>query len=411
MNYWLQRVGMAVLLLLAVSALTFGAMNVLGDPLFNILGPTSLAKDVRGTAQVDGYAFQTSQDNPTVGLVVLDEADELGAGQALLVSEGDELPLRTDTVAPLDDVTVDGATVSVTGSVAPGDSVLNGPEPEQLFQVAEAEAEFYLDKPLPERYARWLGDFVTGDMGPQFSKTGEPPVSDLVKERLPRTAWLLIMAQFLATVIAIPWGLWSAAKANKLVDKASTLTTFLVIALPNFALGVILKWALAIKLGWFPLTFVAEDPLWDIGSVAILPQPNQVWQLFLPALTIALPAAATYQRLLRTDLITTLQEDFILMARSKGVSRRNVLFKHALRPSLFSFVTVFGITTGGLIGGALIVETIFRVPGLGSAIVEAVVTEDFPVVLAIVMIIAAVFVVVNILVDVVYSLIDPRVRR
>jgi peptide/nickel transport system permease protein len=391
---------MAVLLLLAVSALTFGAMNVLGDPLFNILGPTSLAKDVRGTAQVDGYAFQASQDNPTVGLVVLDEADELAAGQALLVSEGEELPLRTDTVAPLEDVTVDGATVSVTGSVAPGDSVLNGPEPEQLFQVAQAEAEFYLDKPLPERYARWLGDFVTGDMGPQFSKTGEPPVTDLVKERLPRTALLLVMAQFLATIIAIPWALWSAAKANKVVDKASTLTTFLIIALPNFALGVILKYALAIKLEWFPQTFVASDPFL-----------TRMWQMFLPALTIALPAAATYQRLMRTDLITTLQEDFILMARSKGVSRRNVLFKHALRPSLFSFVTVFGITTGGLIGGALIVETIFRVPGLGSAIVEAVVTEDFPVVLAIVMIIATVFVVVNILVDVIYSLIDPRVRR
>jgi peptide/nickel transport system permease protein len=400
MNYWLQRAGMAVLLLLAVSALTFGAMNVLGDPLFNILGPTSLAKDVRGTAQVDGYAYQAGKDNPTTGLVVLEAPDELAPGEAVLVDDDDELPRRTDTVAPLDAVTVSGGTVSIVASVTPGDGVLNGPEPEQLFQVAAAEAEFYLDKPLPERYLRWLGDFVTGDMGPQFSKTGEPPVSDLVKERLPRTAMLLIMAQILATVIAIPWALWSASKANQVVDKASTFTTFLIIALPNFALGVILKWLLAIKLGWFPQTFVASDPFL-----------TRMWQMFLPALTIALPAAATYQRLMRTDLITTLQEDFILMARSKGVSRRDVLFKHALRPSLFSFVTVFGITTGALIGGSLIVETIFRVPGLGSAIVEAVVTEDFPVVLAIVMIIATVFVVVNILVDVVYSLIDPRVRR
>ncbi len=318
MNYWLQRLGMAILLLLAVSMITFGAMNVLGDPLFNILGP------------------------------VADDRDN----------------------------------------------------PESLKQIEAAEAEFYLDKPLPERYARWLGDFVTGDMGPQFSKTGEPPVTDLIKERLPRTALLLLMAQMLATIISIPWALWSAAKANSAVDRFSTLTTFLIIALPNFALGVVLKYVFAIKLGWFPQTFVASDPFL-----------TRLWQLFLPALTIALPAAAVYQRLLRTDLITTLQEDFILMARSKGVSKRAVLFKHALRPSLFSFVTVFGITTGGLIGGSLIVETIFRVPGLGSAVVEAVVTEDFPVVLAIVMIIAAAFVAVNILVDVVYSLIDPRVRR
>ena len=316
MSYWVQRLGTAVLLLLAVSMLTFGAMNLLGDPLFNILGPRV------------------------------------------------------------------------------GDT-----SPEGLELVAAAEAEYNLDQPLPVRYVLWLGAFATGDFGVQFSSDGQPPVSDLIKERLPRTMTLLIMAQVMATIIAIPWALWSASKANRAVDKMSTFTTFLIIALPNFALAVILKYVLAIELGWFPLTFNASDPFL-----------TRLYQLFLPALTIALPAAAIYQRLLRTDLITTLQEDFILMARSKGVSRRNVLFKHALRPSLFSFVTVFGINTGALIGGTLIVETIFRVPGLGSAIVEAVLREDFPVVLAIVMIITAVFVAVNILVDVLYSLIDPRVR-
>lgn len=400
MNYWLQRVGMAVLLLLAVSMLTFGAMNLLGDPLFNILGPSAQAVDVDGTSTVDGYAYQAAKDNPTTDLVVVEGVGELSPGQAIRAAVGDALPKRTDTVAPLDAVVVAGATVSIDESVVAGSGVTNGPEPDQLFQVAEAEAEFYLDAPLPERYLRWLGDFVTGDMGPQFSKTGEPPVTDLIKERLPRTAMLLIMAQIMAVSISIPWALWSAAKANTPTDKFSTITTFLIIALPNFALGVVLKYVFAIKLSWFPLTFVASDPL-----------PTRLWQLVLPALTIALPAAAVYQRLLRTDLITTLQEDFILMARSKGVSRRAVLFKHALRPSLFSFLTVFGITTGALIGGSLIVETIFRVPGLGSAIVEAVVVEDFPIVLAIVMIIAFAFVVVNILVDVLYSLIDPRVRR
>lgn len=318
MNYWLQRLGTAALLLLAVSALTFGAMNVLGDPLFNILGP--VAED-RGN-------------------------------------------------------------------------------PESLKQIEAAEAEFHLDKPLPERYVRWLGDFVTGDMGPQFSKVGEPPVADLIKERLPRSVTLLVMAQLLATLIAIPWSLWTAAKANKPVDKASTITTFMIVALPSFALGVILKYVFAVKFGWFPQRFNAQDPIL-----------TRLHQMFLPALTIALPAAAVYQRLLRTDLITTLQEDFILMARSKGVSKNGVLFRHALRPSLFSFVTVFGINTGAMISGSLIAETIFGVPGLGSAVVEAVATEDFPVVLAIVMIIATAFVLVNVVVDVVYTLIDPRVRR
>jgi peptide/nickel transport system permease protein len=316
-NFWVQRLTASVMLLLAVSMLTFGAMNLLGDPLFNILGPAA-----------------------------------------------------ADT------------------------------KPESLAKVAAAKELYHLDRPLPERYVRWLGDMVTGDFGVQFGSTGQPPVSDLVTERFPRSLTLLVMAQLLAALIAIPWALISAARANKPADRVSTINSFLLIAMPNFALAVILKYLLGIKLGWFPLTFKANDP-WL----------TRLYQTFLPALTIALPAAAVYQRLLRTDLITTLQEDFILMARSKGVGRRRVLFKHALRPSLFSFITVFGINTGTLIGGSLIVENIFRIPGLGSAIVEAILREDFPVVLAIVMIITTAFVLVNVVVDVVYTLIDPRVRR
>ena len=318
MNYLFQRLGMAVMLLRAVSALTFGGMNLLGDPLFNILGPV---------------AADTS--NPT--------------------------------------------------SVA---------------KIEAAKEKYYLDRPLPERYVRWLGDMVTGDFGVQFSSTGEPPVTNLLKERTPRTFQLLVLAQFMATAISIPWALIAAARVRRPTDRISTVTSFLLIALPNFALGIILKYLLGIKLGWFPLTYTASDPFF-----------SRLHQLILPALTIALPAAAVYQRLLRTDLVTTLQEDFILMARSKGVPRRRVLVRHALRPSLFSFITVFGINTGALIGGSLIVETIFRVPGLGSAIVEAILREDFPVVLAIVMIATTTFVLVNIAVDLLYSVLDPRVRR
>jgi len=297
------------MLLLAVSMLTFGAMNLLGDPLFNILGPAA-----------------------------------------------------ADT------------------------------KPESLEKVAAAKELYHLDRPLPERYVRWLGDMVTGDFGVQFGSTGQPPVSNLIAERFPRSLTLIVMAQLLASMIAIPWALITAARANRPADRVSTINSFLLIAMPNFALAVILKYIFGIKLGWFPLTFKATDP-WL----------TRIYQTFLPALTIALPAAAVYQRLLRTDLITTLQEDFILMARSKGVSRRRVLLRHALRPSLFSFITVFG--------GSLIVESIFRIPGLGSAIVEAILREDFPIVLAIVMIITTAFVLVNVVVDIVYTLIDPRVKR
>ncbi len=309
---------MVIALLLAVSMLTFASMNVLGDPLFNVLGPVA-----------------NDRENP-----------------------------------------------------------------ESLALIEAAEQQYHLDKSLPERYVRWLGDMVTGDLGVQFGSDGQPPVSGLLKERLPRTVALTVMAQILALAIAIPWGVWTASRANSVVDKASTVTAFGFVSLPNFAFAVILYYVFAIKLGWFPLRYIAGDPLFD-----------RFRQLLLPALTLALPGAAVYQRLLRTDLITTLQEDFILMARAKGVPRRRVLFRHALRPSMFSVVTVFGINAGALIGGALVVETFFGIPGAGTAIVEAILREDFPVVLALVMIIATVFVVLNFFVDILYTLLDPRVRQ
>lgn len=305
------------MLLLVISMLTFGAMNVLGDPLFNILGVTASATDE-----------------------------------------------------------------------------------DSLQKIEAAKEEYHLDDPLPVRYAIWLGGFVQGDFGVQFSEDGQPPVRDLIVERLPRTLSLVILAQLMALTISLPWALWSASRADSKADKVSTVGAFLTISIPNFALAVILSYILSIKLGWFPLVYEADTPL-----------PTRLHAMILPAFTLALPAAAVYQRLLRTDLITTLQEDFILTARAKGVSRRSILFKHALRPSLFSFVTVFGITTGALIGGALVVESIFLIPGLGRAIVEAVLREDFPVVLAIVMIVAAIFVLLNLVIDLIYSLIDPRVRR
>jgi peptide/nickel transport system permease protein len=318
MRYWLTRLGAAILLLLAVSMLTFGAMNILGDPLFNILGP--VARDTSN--------------------------------------------------------------------------------PRSVELIEQAKAQYHLDDPLPIRYVLWLSDFVRGDFGVQFSEDGQPPVADLITERAPRTLALLIMAQVMAIAVAIPWALWSASRANSTADKVSTVGAFLVIAIPEFALAVIFSYIFGIRLGWFPLTYTADTSLGE-----------RFHALLLPAITLAIPICAVYQRLLRTDLITTLQEDFILTARAKGVSRRSILFRHALRPSMFSFVTIVAITSGALIGGALVVENIFIIPGLGRAIVEAILREDFPVVLTIVMIVALAFVLLNLIVDMIYSIIDPRVRR
>jgi peptide/nickel transport system permease protein len=318
MRYYVQRVALAILLLLAVSMLTFGALNILGDPLFNILGP--VAGDVNN--------------------------------------------------------------------------------PDSIKMIALAKKEFNLDRALPVRYFIWLSDFVRGDFGVTFSSTGQPPVSGVISERLPRTISLVFLAQMFAVLVSIPWAIIAAARAGKISDRISTINAFFLVAMPNFAIAVILKFVFSLKLGWTPITYVADDPL-----------SSRLFQLLLPALTIGLPVAAVYQRLLRTDLITTLQQDFILLARTKGLSKTRILFVHALRPSLFSFITVVGLNTGALIGGSIVAETVFRIPGIGSTLVESIFRNDFPVVLAIVMIVASAFVVINLLVDFAYTLIDPRVRR
>ena len=208
----------------------------------------------------------------------------------------------------------------------------------------------------------------------------------------------MVMAQLFAVIISIPWAVASASRANSLGDRASTVLSFGIISVPNFALGVVAFWLFVVRWGWFPSRF-DDTNLW-----------TRLDSLFIPALVLALGLAAIYQRLLRTDLITTLQEDVVLMARAQGMSKRRVLWRHALRPSMFSFITVFGINTGALIGGSLVIERIFSIPGAGREIPEAVIRDDYPVVLALVVIIATAFVVVNFVVDLLYSFLDPRVR-
>jgi peptide/nickel transport system permease protein len=262
--------------------------------------------------------------------------------------------------------------------------------------IADTKEQYHLDKPLVVRYGYWLADVVQGDFGYSYSK--ERPVADIITEKLPRSLLLMVMAQVIAVLIAIPWAVFTASKANSGIDRLSTSASFGIIAIPNFALGVILFYLLNLRFGWFPTRY-------DDSSVF-----SRLESLFVPALTLGIGLSATYQRLLRTDLITTLQQDFILMARSKGVPKWRVLFGHALRPSMFSFITVFGLNTGALIGGALVIENIFTIPGVGGAIAEAVFLEDIPLVLGLVVIFAVAFVVINFLVDLVYSYLDPRVR-
>ncbi len=303
-----------VLVVLAVTLLAFGALNFLGDPLFNILGP------------------------------IADEASG-----------------------------------------------------EQYAEVREqARAEYHLDDPFIVRYGRWLGDMVQGDFGRSFANG--TTVNEEIGSALPVTIALMVYAQLIAVLISVPWALWSASKAYTAVDKTSTVLSFAMLGIPVFALSVLLFWLFAVRWEIFPTRY--DDT--SIGT--------QLASMFLPAVVLAIPLIATYQRLLRTDLISTLQEDFIAVARAKGLPQWHVLTRHALRPSLFSMLTVFGIQTGALIGGSLIVESYFAIPGIGAKVVEAIIRDDFPVVLAVVVVVTVIFVIVNFLVDIAYSFLDPRVQ-
>ena len=262
--------------------------------------------------------------------------------------------------------------------------------------VAEARATYHLDRPVPVRYALWLGDLATGDFGTSFQN--DQPVAEIIREKLPETLILVVMAQIVSLGVAIPWGVIAAYRADRPVDRGSTVLSFGLLSVPNFALGVVLLYLLALRWQIFPSAYESES------------LPKLVFSMILPALTLGLPLAASYQRLLRTDLITTLQEDYVHMARAKGLPPMRIMFRHALRPSMFSVVTVFGVSTGALIGGSLVVEQIFGIPGLGREIVTAVIRDDFPVVLATVMLIACAFVIINFVVDLFYSWLDPRVR-
>ena len=262
--------------------------------------------------------------------------------------------------------------------------------------VVEAKEVYHLDDPFLVRYGKWLGDLVQLDFGRSFQN--KENVRTIVADRLPVTVLLMVYAQLIAVVVSVPWALWTASRAYRLGDKVSTIMSFALLGIPVFALSVILFWLFAVRWQVFPTRF-------DDSSLG-----PRLWSMFLPALALATPLIATYQRLLRTDLISTLQEDFIAVARAKGMGNWYVLFRHALRPSMFSMLTVFGIQTGALIGGSLVVEQYFGIPGIGNAIVDAIIGDDFPIVLAIVVVVSVMFVMVNFLVDIAYTWLDPRVK-
>lgn len=269
-----------------------------------------------------------------------------------------------------------------------------------LEDIHALQKDLGLDESILARYFKWAFKAMHGDLGSSLI-TGEP-VAKSIASRLPVTIELMVMAQLIALLLSVPSAVLCAFKPLSATDKSFTGICFATMSTPIFVMALVLIYLFAVKLQWLPATGyvpLTEDFWLNIRS------------FLLPALSIALVEWVPLMRVLRSDLITTLHKEYILLARSKGLPISRILFRHALRPSCFTLLTVFGLQIGHLIGGALIVETIFALPGMGRLLVGAIFNQDVHLVQGCILLTAMAYVVINFIVDRLYAAIDPRLRR
>ena len=274
----------------------------------------------------------------------------------------------------------------------PGDpvEVMLGETAEQADKDALRD-NLGLNDPVPTQYARFLGGLVHGDIGDSFFY--RKPVAEVLLERLGPTAQLSLAAMFIALLMAIPIGVIAAVKQYGAFDNASMLVALVGVSMPNFWLGPLLIWLFSLNLEWFPA-----------GG-------KEGWlSLVLPAITLGTALAAILSRMTRASVLEVLDEDFVRTARAKGLPERTVLFKHVLRNALIPVVTLVGLQFGALLSGAVITENVFAWPGLGTLFIDAIQSRDYPVVQGCVLFISLGYVVINLLVDLLYAAIDPRIR-
>jgi peptide/nickel transport system permease protein len=267
-------------------------------------------------------------------------------------------------------------------------------------KVAALRHDMGLDQPIWWRYLGWLGHLLEGDLGRSF-RTGQT-VLQAVTERLPVSIELMLLAETIGLLIGVPLAIMCAARAGGAFDRFVTGSAFGMLSVPTFLSAILLIYLFAVQLHLLPATGyvpLAEDPFGNLRFFV------------LPALTLGLAEWPTIMRVLRSDMIATLQEDYIALARAKGLKPSRILFVHALKPSSLTLVTVTGINIGRLIGGAVIVEQVFALPGVGRLIVGAIYTRDLVILQGAVLLVAAGFVAVNFIVDMLYAVLDPRIRH
>jgi peptide/nickel transport system permease protein len=284
--------------------------------------------------------------------------------------------------------------------LAPGDpaSVIAGPyaTPED---VARLQRQLGLDQPLPVQLGRWYWRLLQGDLG--MSIFLRRPVVEAILDRAEPTLLLTTAATLVAVLLGVPAGIVSARRHGRLVDQILMVGAVLGASVPNFLLGLLMILVFAVWLGWFPVA--GYVPL-DAGPWRTLRS------LVMPAVALGLVQSALIARITRSAMLDVLREQFITTGRAKGLGERSVVHKHALKNAFVPILTVIGISFAVLVGGAVVVEQVFNIPGVGRLIISAVLRRDYPVVQGVVLVVGAIYVVINLLVDLAYLLLDPRIR-
>ena len=260
-------------------------------------------------------------------------------------------------------------------------------------------AELGLDLPAPVRYLNWLGEVLQGNLGRSY--TYDTPVQELLLNRVELSLPLALLAILLSTGIAIPLGVFAASRHRKGADTGSMGFAQLGVAVPNFWFAILLILLFSVKLGWFSAGSFAG---WDAGWIPAFKS------LVLPAVALALPQAAILARVTRSSVLETVQEDYIRTARAKGLSRSQALWRHAVRNALLPVVTILGLQLSFLLAGTIIIENVFYLPGVGRLLFQAIAQRDLMVVKNLVLVLAATVVLINFLVDLLYAVLDPRLR-
>ena len=290
-------------------------------------------------------------------------------------------------------------------ALAPGDPLaefaMNPAVPPEVRQ--RIRKSMGLDDPIPVRYVKWASSMLRGDFG--YSFRSKSPVIDLIRQRLPTTLYVIGTAYLVSVLIAIPVGVLSAIRQYSIFDNVATTLAFIGFSLPTFVTGILFILLFSVKLGWLPMIYRTT-----IETEGLAGLWEKIKQALMPIMVLGLFETAALTRYTRAAMLETIHQDYVRTARAKGLSERTVIIRHAMRNALIPEVTIVALSIPGIFTGAVITEQIFRVPGMGSLLISAIRDNDTPVIMAITIIFSALVVLFNLIADILYGVLDPRIK-